>query len=287
MDSSSNIFLTNNNYFQGKSHIEDLLRSKGLYRITLGKETTPTDVDYKFKWDNKNEETHELIIMSISLDLRFHLQSIDKPKEAWENIESLIGKHNIIQAHQLENQEVTLITSDFSCIEDYLSKFKTLRTLCEECKIKIDKDCCIYLILSKLGSAYSVFVSTFYAIQDALGTTYIKSTIDNFFDVLIREKDKIAKLGVINTTGTTNKSLVVHQKDKLKKKHPHHNNKKYKGPKPTHTAPSPNGDKGKKYKNKKTVRHCNFCDCNIPNDPWVGHATFKPSLALLSLTYIF
>jgi hypothetical protein len=35
---------------------------------------------------------------------------------------------------------------------------------------------------------------------------------------------------------------------------------KHKGPKPTHITSSPNGDKGEKYKNKKTVRHCNFCD---------------------------
>ena len=103
----------------------------------------------------------ELIGMSISPDLRFHLQSIDKPKETWEKIESVFGKHNIIQAQQLENQVLTLSPSDFSCIEDYLSKFKTLRTLCEECKIKMDEDRCIYIILSKLGSAYYVFVSTF------------------------------------------------------------------------------------------------------------------------------
>jgi hypothetical protein len=92
--------------------------------------------------------------MSISPDLRFHLQQIDKPDEAWEKIESVFGKHNIIRAQQLENQVLTLSPSDFSCIEDYLSKFKTLRILCEECKIKMDEECCIYLILSKLGSAY-------------------------------------------------------------------------------------------------------------------------------------
>jgi hypothetical protein len=140
MASTSNLLLTNTNYFQWKSHMEDLLRSKGLYRITSGKETTPIDADKKAKWDNRNDETRRLIRMSISLDLRFHLQSIDKPKEAWENIESMFGKHNIIQAQQLENQVLTLSPSDFSCIEDYLSKFKTLRTLCEECKIKIDED---------------------------------------------------------------------------------------------------------------------------------------------------
>jgi hypothetical protein len=66
----------------------------------------------------------------------------------------MLGKHNIIQARQLENQIPTLSPNDFSCIEDYLSKFKTLRILCEECEIKMEEECCIYIILSKLGIAY-------------------------------------------------------------------------------------------------------------------------------------
>jgi hypothetical protein len=243
--------------------MEDLLRSKGLYQITLGKETTPINVDNKVKWDNRNDEARGLIRMPISPDLRFHFQSIDKPKEAWEKIEYVFGKHNIIRAQQLENQVLNLSPSDFSCIEYYLSKFKTLITLCEECKIKIDGDRCIYLILSKLGSAYSMFVSTFYAMQEALRTTYVKPTLENFCDSLIREQDKLVQLGVINTACTSNKVLVVHLNDKPKnpkKQHPCHNNKQYKGPKPTQTTSTPNGDKGAKYKNKKTGRHCNFCD---------------------------
>jgi hypothetical protein len=179
--------------------MENLLRSKVLYQITLGKETTPIDVDKKVKRDNRNDEPHGLIRMSISPDLRFHLQSIDQPKEAWKKIESVFGKHNIIQAQQLENQVLTLSPNDFSCIEDYLSKFKTLRTLCEECKIKIEEDRCIYIILSKLGSAYYVFVSTFYAMQEALGTAYKKPSLENFCDALIREQDKLVQLGVIST----------------------------------------------------------------------------------------
>jgi hypothetical protein len=226
--------------------MEDLLRSKCLYRITLGNEATPTDVDKKFKWDNRNNKAHGLIRMSISPNLRFHLQSIDKPKEAWESIESVFGKHNIIRAQKLEYKLLTLSPSDFYCIEDNLSKFKTLRTLCEECKINIEEDRCIYLILSKLGNAYFVFVSTFYSMQENLGTTYQKPSLDNFFDSLIRDQDKLVQLGVINTASTSNKALVVHQKDKpknSKKKHPHHKNNQYKGPKPTQTTSSPNGDK--------------------------------------------
>jgi hypothetical protein len=96
--------------------MEDLLRSKGLYQITLGKEKTPTGVYKKFKWDNRNDEERGLIGMSISHDLRFHLQSIDKPKEAWEKIESVFSKHNIIRAQQLENQVLNLSPSFFSSI---------------------------------------------------------------------------------------------------------------------------------------------------------------------------
>jgi hypothetical protein len=80
MDSPSDIFLTSTNYFSWKSHMEDVLRSKGLYQITLGKEQEPIDDEKYVKWDNRNDEAHGLIRMSISPDLRFHLQGIDGPR---------------------------------------------------------------------------------------------------------------------------------------------------------------------------------------------------------------
>ena len=106
-----------------------------MYQITMGKETTPTDDDKKAKWDNRNDEARGLIGMSISPDLRYHLQGIDDPEVAWDKIESVFGKLNIIRAQKLENQILTLSPSDFSCLGDYLSKFKTLKILCEERKI--------------------------------------------------------------------------------------------------------------------------------------------------------
>jgi predicted nuclease of restriction endonuclease-like RecB superfamily len=45
----------------------------------------------------------------------------------------------LYRAQQLENQVLNLSPNDFSCIEDYLSKFKTLRTLCEEFNINIEE----------------------------------------------------------------------------------------------------------------------------------------------------
>jgi hypothetical protein len=156
-------------------------------------------------------EVTKHVRMFISPDLRFHLKEIDDPHEAWEKIESVFGKLNIIPTQPLENQVLTLSPNDFSCLGDYLSKFKTLRILCEECEIKMEEECCIYIILSKLGSAYYLFVSTFYAMREALRKDYQKLTLYSFCVFLIR-KNKLVQLGVIITAGTSNKALVPKRK---------------------------------------------------------------------------
>ena len=47
----------------------------------------------------------------------------------------------------------------------------------------MEEERCIYLIISKLGSAYPMFVSTFYAMREALGEeAYEKPCLFCFFD---------------------------------------------------------------------------------------------------------
>ena len=137
--------------------MEDVLRSRGLFIITSRKETAPNDDDKKIKWANRCDEARGLIGMSISTDLRFHISGIDEPNKTCEKLKSVFE----IQVHQLENELISLNPSDFSCIQDYLYKYKTLRLLCTKCKIKKEEKQCIYHILSKLGPAYSIFVYTF------------------------------------------------------------------------------------------------------------------------------
>ena len=69
MESLIDVIITSSNYFQWKSCMENLLRSKGLYRITLGTKVVPTNASKKDKWDNKNDLAHGLIGISISIDL--------------------------------------------------------------------------------------------------------------------------------------------------------------------------------------------------------------------------
>ena len=110
--------------------MEDVLQSRVLYRITLGKETERTDDDKKIKWKNRCDEARGLIGMSISTNLQFHLSIIDELNKVCENLEVVFGKHNEIRGHQLENELIYLNPSVFPCIQDYLSKYKTLRLLC-------------------------------------------------------------------------------------------------------------------------------------------------------------
>jgi hypothetical protein len=189
--------------------MEDVLRSKGLYQISLGKDQEPTDDDTYAKWANRNDEARGLIRISISLDLRFHLQGIKGLDKAWENLEVVFGKHNIIQAHQLENQLMILSPNDFPCNKDYLSKFKTLTFLCIGCQLDMKEDRCIYVTLAKFSNAYSIFVSTCYATREVLGSVYKQPSLKSFCDALIREQDKLVQLGLINIVGTSNKALTT------------------------------------------------------------------------------
>jgi len=127
----------------------------------------------------------------------------------------------------------------------------------------LDEERCIYIILTKLCSAYSIFVSTFHTTRKYLGTAYKNPSLQSFCDALIIDQDKHVQLVVVIISGTFNKALVDRQKDKSKnpkKQNPHHNNKKNKGLKISHPAlaSTPNGDRGAKSKSKKTDKHCNF-----------------------------
>jgi hypothetical protein len=103
---------------------------------------------------------------------------------------------------------VTVIPNDFPCIEDYLSKLKTLGILCKDYKIDLEDDRFIYVILSKIGSSYCVFISIFYASRESLWRAHQNPTLESFCDSLIREKNSL-QFGVINTIGTYKKKLVT------------------------------------------------------------------------------
>ena len=127
--------------------------------------------------------------MSISPYLRFHLDGVDSPVKTWEKLNKIFGIKNEIRAFQLENELLTLDPSNFPSIEDYLSRFKTLKLLLEGCNVSKEEDPLIYGILAKLSPTYSVFVSTFHSTRKNLltsGTKYRDPSLDSLCDSLIR-----------------------------------------------------------------------------------------------------
>ena len=80
------------NYFEWKTEISLLLRSKGLYRVTMGMEKEPSAADEKIKYFNKLDESIGLICLSISIDLLFHVSRATTPDVVWTTLEGLFDK---------------------------------------------------------------------------------------------------------------------------------------------------------------------------------------------------
>ena len=114
---------------------------------------------------------------------------------------------------------LTLDPNNFSSIEYFLSKFKTLRLLLEGVKVKKEDGSLIYSILTKLGLAYSVFVSTFHSTREAFicqEQDNKSPSFDAFCDYLIREQEKILILGLLNLGNSSKKALATQQQPNSK-----------------------------------------------------------------------
>ena len=92
------------------------LRSKGLFRVTMGIEVEPNFAVEKTKHFNKLDEAYGFLCLSISRELLFHLDSLTSPKEVWEKLESLFGKTNELRGHQLENELISLSPTHYDTI---------------------------------------------------------------------------------------------------------------------------------------------------------------------------
>ena len=63
-----------------------LLRVKCLYRFTMENEVEPNASIEKIKWHDRRDEAYGLLCLSISRDLRFHLDGLTSPNEVWEKL---------------------------------------------------------------------------------------------------------------------------------------------------------------------------------------------------------
>ena len=62
---TNHIFLTPFNYFEWKAEMVIQLRSKGLYRVTMGREVEPNSAVEKLKYFNRLDEVFGLLCLRI------------------------------------------------------------------------------------------------------------------------------------------------------------------------------------------------------------------------------
>lgn len=96
------------------------------------------------------DEAMGLIALHVSNSLLFHLHDLLTPRAMWLKFETLFGIVNEFHAIQIEVELTSLSPDSFPTIEDFLNKFKTIKSILQGSgKNKEDKEC-IYLILSNL-----------------------------------------------------------------------------------------------------------------------------------------
>ena len=102
----------------------------------------------------------------------------------WDKLNDLFGTINEFRALQIKVELTSLVLDYFPSIEDFLMKFKQLRSLLQGCGKTNTDTKCIYLILSNLCGKFQIFTSTFYFTKDALGNRFTMLSVDVFCDCL-------------------------------------------------------------------------------------------------------
>ena len=121
------------------------------------------------------------------------------PKEIWDKLETLYGNHDDLRFYQLENELISLQTSNFKTLNDFFTKFKHNVLLLKQCKVEKEDYQLILSILSKLGADYSVFVSTFHAGKLTI-SGWKMPTLNDFIESLTSEHDKLVQMGIIRSS---------------------------------------------------------------------------------------
>ena len=93
----------------------------------------------------------------------FHIDGLKTLKEVLDNLESLFGKQDELRGHILENEPIALQFSKFDTSHLFFTKLKLVCMQCKKYMIENKDEQLVLSILSKLGSQFLVFASTFHS----------------------------------------------------------------------------------------------------------------------------
>ena len=162
----------------------------------MSREAEPQQYVEKNEFLNQLDEAFGFMCTHISRDILFRLKGLRTPKKAWDKLEYLLGRQDEIRGHILENELITLQPSSFETIQQILTKYKSLVLQCKQCGMERKDEQLVLSVLIKLGSQYSVFVSTFHFGRTSIPNWKIPS-LDDFDESLIQYQDKLVQMGVL------------------------------------------------------------------------------------------
>ena len=110
----------------------------------------------------------------------------------------MFKKQDELRGYILENELVSLHPNSFETIEQLFTKFNSLLLQCRQCGIERKDEQNVFSLLRKLGSEYYVFVSIFHSKRESVPDWKVLS-LYSFFESLIKEQDKLIRMGVIKT----------------------------------------------------------------------------------------
>jgi len=222
----------------------------------MGTETEPTSAAEKIKYFNKLHEAIGLICLSISRELLFHVSGATTPDAVWATLEGLFGKKDEMRVHQLENELISLSPINFSNLQEFFTKFKSLLVELDACGVKKDDDQLILSILSKLGPEYSVFVSSFQA-SKLTQEKWKMPPLNDFIAALTQEQAKLVQMGAIKRS--KNQALAATDAPKSSGKDKQKGKGKFSESKKERSAQSSENSSMPKGKKKKERTLCSYC----------------------------
>jgi hypothetical protein len=127
----------------------------------------------KNRYLNRMDEACNLLYVSMSLALMFHIQACTTPNEIWKKLENLFGKQDEMRGHVVKVEINSLGPRNFDNIQDLFKNFKSLLLHLNGCGIEksTQHNLLILFILEKLGLDYVVFVSSFHTNNFTSGET--------------------------------------------------------------------------------------------------------------------
>ena len=99
----------------------------------------------------------------------------------------------------MENELIALQPSSFESIKQFFTKYKSLVMQCKQCGLEKKHEQLVLSVLSKTGSDYSVFVSTFHSGRASI-INWKMPSLNAFVKSLIQEQDILVQMVVIQTS---------------------------------------------------------------------------------------